>query len=67
MRALVLVALLFSSGLNAQEGTIRIILGFPVGASSDLLTRLLADHLRGTLNQAVIVENRTVADTPNAS
>jgi tripartite-type tricarboxylate transporter receptor subunit TctC len=45
----------------AQEGTIRIVLGFPAGASSDLLTRLLADHMRATLGQAVIVENRTGA------
>ena len=45
----------------AQEGTIRIVLGFPAGASSDLLTRLLADHMRAALGQAVIVENRTGA------
>ena len=45
----------------AQEGTIRIVLGFPAGASSDLLTRLLADHMRASLGQAVIVENRTGA------
>ena len=45
----------------AQEGTIRIVLGFPAGASSDLLTRLLADQMRIALGQAVIVENRTGA------
>jgi tripartite-type tricarboxylate transporter receptor subunit TctC len=45
----------------AQEGTIRIVLGFPAGASSDLLTRLLADQMRASLGQAVIVENRTGA------
>jgi tripartite-type tricarboxylate transporter receptor subunit TctC len=45
----------------AQEGTIRIVLGFPAGASSDLLTRLLADQMRAALGQAVIVENRTGA------
>ncbi|HEU4350369.1 MAG TPA: tripartite tricarboxylate transporter substrate-binding protein [Burkholderiales bacterium] len=45
----------------AQEGTIRIVLGFPAGASSDLLTRLLADQMRTALGQAVIVENRTGA------
>jgi tripartite-type tricarboxylate transporter receptor subunit TctC len=42
----------------AQEGTIRIVLGFPAGASSDLLSRLLADQMRASLGQAVIVENR---------
>jgi tripartite-type tricarboxylate transporter receptor subunit TctC len=45
----------------AQEGTIRIVLGFPAGASSDLLTRLLADHMRAALGQAVMVENRVGA------
>jgi tripartite-type tricarboxylate transporter receptor subunit TctC len=45
----------------AQEGTIRIVLGFPAGASSDLLTRLLAEEMRAALRQAVIVENRTGA------
>jgi tripartite-type tricarboxylate transporter receptor subunit TctC len=45
----------------AQEGTIRIVLGFPAGASSDLLTRLLADQMRAALGRAVIVENRTGA------
>jgi tripartite-type tricarboxylate transporter receptor subunit TctC len=50
-----------SQAAAAQEGTIRIVLGFPAGASSDLLTRLLADHMRATLGQAVIVENRTGA------
>jgi len=45
----------------AQEGMIRIVLGFPAGASSDLLTRLLADQMRAALGRAVIVENRTGA------
>lgn len=61
IRFLVFAILLVSQAVAAQEGTIRIVLGFPAGASSDLLTRLLADHLRGTLNQPVIVENRTGA------
>ena len=59
--ALLVLALVISQSLAAQEGTIRIVLGFPAGASSDLLTRLLADQLRAALGQAVIVENRTGA------
>ena len=59
--ALFILALVISQSLAAQEGTIRIVLGFPAGASSDLLTRLLADQMRVTLGQAVIVENRTGA------
>jgi tripartite-type tricarboxylate transporter receptor subunit TctC len=60
-RALFILALVISQSAAAQEGTIRIVLGFPAGASSDLLTRLLADQMRVTLGQAVIVENRTGA------
>jgi tripartite-type tricarboxylate transporter receptor subunit TctC len=56
-----LLALALSPPASAQEGTIRIVLGFPAGASSDLLTRLLADQMRAALGQAVIVENRTGA------
>jgi tripartite-type tricarboxylate transporter receptor subunit TctC len=59
--ALFILALAISRPLAAQEGTIRIVLGFPAGASADLLTRLLADQLRASLGQAVIVENRTGA------
>lgn len=62
MTRVLLFALLVTANIAfAQEGTIRIVLGFPAGASSDLLTRLLADHMRGSLNQPVIVENRTGA------
>ena len=58
---IVLALLAVSTRGFSQDGTIRIVLGFPAGASSDLLTRVLADHMRGTLNQPVIVENRTGA------
>jgi tripartite-type tricarboxylate transporter receptor subunit TctC len=42
----------------AQQGTVRIVLGFPAGASADLLARLLAERMRASLGQPVIVENR---------
>jgi tripartite-type tricarboxylate transporter receptor subunit TctC len=58
---LILLALVLPHAAHAQEGTIRVVLGFPAGASSDLLTRLLAEHMRVTLGQPVIVENRTGA------
>lgn len=62
IRALYLVAALcFSFPAVAQEGTVRIVIGFPAGASLDILTRLIAEHMRVSLNQAVIVENRTGA------
>lgn len=55
---LVALAFAFSTTLAAQEGSVRIVLGFPAGATSDLLSRLVADHMRQTLNQPVIVENK---------
>lgn len=44
-----------------QEGTVKIMLGYPAGASSDTLTRLLADKMRESLGQPVIVENKVGA------
>lgn len=43
------------------EGTVRIVVGFPAGASSDSLARLLAEHMQRTLKQTVIVENKVGA------
>ena len=54
---LVLVFVLAAPAL-AQDKAVKIVLGFPAGATSDLLTRLVADHMRQTLGQPVIVENK---------
>src|SRR5690606_34776272 len=43
---------------TAQEGPLRVVLGYPAGATSDLLSRLLAEHLRASLGRPVIVENK---------
>ncbi len=43
---------------SAQDKTLRIVLGYPPGASSDALTRLLADRMRALIGQPVIVENK---------
>ncbi len=45
----------------AQDKTLRIVLGYPPGASSDTLTRLLADRMRPLIGQNVIVENKAGA------
>jgi len=42
-------------------GTIRIVVGFPAGATSDSLARMLAEHLQQSLKQTVIVENKVGA------
>ena len=36
----------------------RILVGFPPGGSADIIARLIAEKMRSTLNQNVIVENR---------
>lgn len=45
----------------AQSGPIRIVVGYPPGAVSDSLTRLVADGMSKRLGQPVVVENRTGA------
>ena len=63
MRAVVLaLSLVFSSGLAAQEKTVKFIVGFPAGAGLDTMTRLIADKMRAKLGQPVVVENRPGAD-----
>lgn len=44
--------------LSAQERTLRILVGFPPGGSVDVTARLLAERLRVSLNQNVIVDNK---------
>lgn len=56
--AIVVAALLLSAPAAAQERTLKFVLGFPPGATSDLLTRLLAERMRPALGVNAIVENR---------
>jgi tripartite-type tricarboxylate transporter receptor subunit TctC len=58
----VLIAWLALAGLaQAEEKPLHLILGYPPGASSDTLTRILADKMQVSLHRTVIVENRTGA------
>lgn len=60
--ATVLAATLaLSSPAAAQDGPIRLIVGFPAGATADALTRVMAEAMSQRLGQPVIVENRTGA------
>jgi tripartite-type tricarboxylate transporter receptor subunit TctC len=54
---------LFAGPLHAQLGEqpIRIIFPFAAGGSGDVLSRMIADKMHGSLNHAVIVEDRTGA------
>jgi tripartite-type tricarboxylate transporter receptor subunit TctC len=44
--------------VHAQEKQLTLIIGFPAGAGIDVLTRMIADKLRASMNRTVIVENR---------
>jgi len=58
------VALGVALAATAQAQTekpVRIVVGFPAGATLDSLARQVAEKLRVSLNQPVIVENRTGA------
>ena len=54
-------ALVFAGAASAQQGPLRIVLGYPAGATSDILSRLVADHMRQSLGRPVIVENKAGA------
>ena len=41
---------------------IRVVVGFPAGSTTDLVARVAAEHLRQTLGQPVIVENKPGAN-----
>ncbi len=58
---LLLVSVLAAQPALAQEGALRIVLGYPAGATSDLLSRIVAEHMRATLGRPVIVENKAGA------
>lgn len=49
------------STVTAQTGPIRMIVGYPAGATSDALARVVAEAMSRRLNQPIIVENRTGA------
>ena len=54
-----LPALLATPALaQMPSGTIRIVVGFPPGGSTDAVSRLLAPHLQAAFGQPVVVENR---------
>jgi len=56
--ALVAALLSFPPFAQAQDRTLRILVGFPAGAGLDTMTRVVGEHMRGTLGHPVVVENR---------
>lgn len=58
-RTLLLAAALLALPAFAQTpAALRIVVGYPAGATSDALARLVGEHMAGTLKQSVIVENK---------
>jgi tripartite-type tricarboxylate transporter receptor subunit TctC len=49
---------LAGAGAARAEEPLKLVLGFPPGASSDTLTRLIADKMRASLGRTVVVENK---------
>jgi tripartite-type tricarboxylate transporter receptor subunit TctC len=58
---LALGVVLVAAAQAQSEKPVRIVVGFPAGATLDSLARQVAEKLRVSLNQPVIVENRTGA------
>jgi tripartite-type tricarboxylate transporter receptor subunit TctC len=56
--AILLLSLALALPAAAQERTLKIIYGYPPGSVGDILTRLVADGMRGPLGMNVIVENK---------
>jgi tripartite-type tricarboxylate transporter receptor subunit TctC len=53
--------LALAGAARAEEPPLKLVLGYPPGASSDTLTRLIADKMRVSLGRTVVVENKTGA------
>ena len=54
-------AAMLAAPARAQDATLKIVVGYPPGATSDALTRIVAEHMARTLKQAVVVENKAGA------
>jgi tripartite-type tricarboxylate transporter receptor subunit TctC len=60
--ALAALALAMAATASAQDGPVRILVGYAPGSTSDGIARLLVDRLRTSLATPVIVENRPGAN-----
>jgi len=55
---LAVLGLAIAASAGAQDGPVRILVGFPPGGGSDLIARLIADRMKTSLGAPVVVENR---------
>jgi tripartite-type tricarboxylate transporter receptor subunit TctC len=61
--ATALLALSGDGGWSQAKRTIKIVVPFAAGGGADILARMLADHIGGTQQVTMIVENRAGAGT----
>ena len=52
------VGFAFAASASAQDGPVRILVGFPPGGEADIIARLITDRMRTSLGAPVIVENK---------
>jgi tripartite-type tricarboxylate transporter receptor subunit TctC len=56
-----------SAAQNYPDREIKLVVGFPAGGSTDILARIIAEHMSTQLGQPVIVENRGGANGATAT
>lgn len=56
--AVIATAAIAPMALAQQDRTVRILVGFPPGGSADVVARVLADKMRASLGQTVIIDNK---------
>ncbi len=56
--AILLAAPAFAQAQNYPARPLRVIIGFPPGGPTDLIARLVGQHLFETLSQPVVIDNR---------
>jgi len=61
-RTIMAGSIALATASRAEDRPLRIVLGYPAGASSDTITRLIADKMRVTLDRSVVVENKPGAN-----
>jgi tripartite-type tricarboxylate transporter receptor subunit TctC len=59
--SLLALSTLFAPVVPAQTGPIKIVVGYPAGATSDALARVVGEAMARRLNQPVVIENKTGA------